>query len=127
MDKNYREHMKSILFDIFKAHQRHEMSYKNYEYRKTLVECFVEQSGGDEIKGYTLYLMGSDNMFNDIQEMAPHFGVGYRFATRNGEIVKDIPPAPGPQWTWDSDNEMWVEPKPNIKSEKIKEMSWPLI
>lgn len=119
--------MNTILFDILKAHEKYEMSYNNYKYQKTLVECFIEQASGDEIKGYTLYLMGNDNLINDIQEMAPHFGVGYRFATQNGEIVKDIPLAPGPQWIWDSDYENWIEPKPNIKDEEIKEMNFPLI
>ena len=129
MSDTFRETMNKLLFDIFKAHELHEKSYENYEYTKTLAECFVEVCDGDETRGYTLYLMGNDGVFNDLQEMAPYYGVGYREWSMAGRVVRDIPPAPSPEYRWCAENEEWElqENKYNKDKQEVIDPNWPLI
>lgn len=105
-----RETMNEILYKIFRGHEIHEKSWTGGTYSKTMEESMIEACGGDETEGYTLYLMGHESMFNDLQLMAPHYGVGYREHSRPGEIVRDIPEAPSLKHEWDMETEEWFLP-----------------
>ena len=103
---NNREYMNKILFDICRSHHVRSMSFVDDSYTKDIIGCFVEACG-DEILGYTLYLMGNEYSHDDLQDMAPYFGVGFREKTKPGLVVNDIPPAPDTSYRWDYMTEEW--------------------
>ena len=86
-----REAIRRTLIIMLTGWQLHEKSWDaaTSKYTRDKVECMIEAAGGDEETGYMVYLYDHDG--TDIQDMAPHFGVGYG---PDGEVRTDIEPCP---------------------------------
>ena len=93
--------MKSLLREMFTGWILHEKSWNatTSEYARPREECFIEAAGGDYNRGLLLGLF--DYWANDIQSLAPHFGLNLErcFA---GELYinENIPPAPAADYWW---------------------------
>lgn len=100
--------MRDLLMRMFKAWELHEASWIDHAdgghgaYEKTDDECYIEACDGDVVMGCMLGLFA--HWSNDIQTMAPHFGIGWD----NGKFSTDIPPAPSPLHWWHVDH--WKAP-----------------
>lgn len=111
--------MRTLLKQMMQGWILHEMSYVPPAtddlpggYCRDSVDCMIEACGGDALRGYLLHLF--DYWSNDIQSVAPHYGIALvRDENNNLVIREDIPPAPSPDYYWH--NDQWNEPeKPTV-------------
>lgn len=93
--------MRTLLREMFTGWILYEKSWdaNTSEYTRQREDCFIEAAGGDYNRGLMLGLF--DYWANDIQSLAPHFGLNLErcFA---GELYinEDIPPAPAADYWW---------------------------
>jgi hypothetical protein len=110
--------MRDLLLRMFKAWELHEASWVSMAvvsggaYSKTASQCFIKACDGDERDGYLLELFA--HWANDIQTMAPHYGIGF---DANGKLRTDIPPAPSPHHWWNEG--VWQEPTNDDKDAAV--------
>lgn len=106
--------MKDILTKIFKGMIAYEESWDGEKYARQDYECYVEACDGNEIDGALISLFA--HWDNDIQTLAPHYGLALR---RNAEsklyIDTNVPPPPSPEHYWSEDS--WNAPSENGPAE----------
>lgn len=68
-------------------------------YSRTMNDCMIEVAGGDKVRGLLLYLFADNS--NDIQSIAPHYGLTLAYDADNNLFIReDVPPAPSPDHWW---------------------------
>lgn len=78
------------------------------EYTRDPVDCMIEAAGGDKVRGFLLYLFSENG--NDIQSVAPHYGLALAQNDEQGLFIReDVPPAPSPDHWWYEDE--WRGPE----------------
>jgi uncharacterized protein YegP (UPF0339 family) len=102
-----RDSVRELFRIMFTGWKLHEASYDEAtrEYKRTAEDCMTEAANGDEQLGYVIHLF--DHWSNDLQAMAPHFGIALRreVDTENSAmgpitIVDNIEPAPSKDHYW---------------------------
>jgi len=92
--------VKDLLKKMFTGWQIREASWDGNKYTRDEVECMIEACGGDEIEGNLIHLF--DYWGNDIQLLAPHYGIYLDRDVEDKLIIReDIPPAPGSDYVWE--------------------------
>lgn len=125
--------MRDLLFKMFTGWILREQSWVAGEgpddwgeYKRDALECYIEACGGDQIEGYLVYLFDVNG--NDIQDIAPHYGIALRRRNpHTGEVMtrdqihewddatptilfidENIEPAPSPDHWWQDG--VWILP-----------------
>jgi hypothetical protein len=102
--------MKTLLRIMFNGWLLHEQSWDidRQVYTRLKEDCFIEAAGGDKIRGILISLF--DYWGNDIQSLAPHYGIATD-RDENSELIirEDIPPAPSPDHWWSEGK--WLSPE----------------
>lgn len=112
--------MKELLRKMFTGWMLHEASWdaEKKGFTRNSDECMTEACGGNTLEAYMIHLF--DYWGNDIQALAPHFGI-FLGRDENGKlfIKDDIPPAPSIEHAW-QDNQ-WVLLKDECSEATVSE------
>jgi hypothetical protein len=93
--------MKTLLKQMFTGFILHEKSWdsEKEDYTRDIIDCMIEACDGDTIRGNMIHLF--DHWSNDIQAMAPYYGLELTRDVNNNLVINEqVPQAPSTNHYW---------------------------